>query len=283
MSSIRACSAERLLDPAVLRSVVAECRLELAALREDAATLPTADNPAETRLCQVAERLEQAASTLHQVLGLAVTPASAEVMAREADYRVRNSLQAVASLLQQQAGQVTADAATEALKLASLRVRAVAQVHDALTAVIGQVPPVALQLDAYLADLCAAQAQAMELDGVHRILHVEVEPVAVSPAMAQMLGLVTTELVTNALRHAFPPGEACEVRVAGARGGDGCYQLSVSDDGQGLPADFDLRLRPSGLGLRLVSMIADQLRARLAVDGEAGARFVLTLPPSLQG
>jgi two-component sensor histidine kinase len=283
MSSIRARSAERFLDPAALRSVVAECRLELATLREDAATLATAAGPVETRLCQVAERLEQAASTLHQVLGLGVTPASAEVMAREADHHVKNSLQAVASLLHQQAGQVTADAAAEALKLASLRVQAVAQVHDALTAAVGRVPPVALQLDAYLAGLCAAQAQAMDLDGSRCVVHVAVEPVVVSPALAQMLGLVTTELVTNALRHAFPAGEACEVRVTGARGGDGCYQLSVSDDGQGLPADFDLRLRPSGLGLRVVSMIADRLRARLAVDGAAGARFVLTLPPSLQG
>jgi two-component sensor histidine kinase len=283
MSSIRARSAERLLDPAALRSVVAECRLELAALREDAAMPATAASPVETRLCRVAERLEQAANTLHQVLGLGVTPASAEVVAREADHRTGNGLQAVASLLQQQAGQVTAGATTEALKLASLRVRAVAQVHEALSAAVGQVPPVALQLDTYLAGLCAAQAQAMELDGSRRVVHVAVEPVAVSPAMAQMLGLVTTELVTNALRHAFPAGEACEVRVTGARGGDGRYQLSVSDVGQGLPVDFDLRLRPSGLGLRVVSMIADRLRARLAVDGAAGARFVLTLPASLQG
>jgi two-component sensor histidine kinase len=283
MSSIRARPAERFLDPAALRSVVAECRLELAALREDAATLPSTGNAVETRLCQVAERLQQAASTLHQVLGLGVTPASAEVMARDADHRVRNSLQAVAALLQQQAVQVAGDAATEALKLASLRVRAVAQVHEALTAAVGQVPPVALQLDAYLAGLCAAQARAMEPDGSHRVVHVAVEPVAVSPAVAQMLGLVTTELVTNALRHGFAPGEDRAVRVTGTRSGDGCYQLSVSDDGRGLPADFDLRLRPSGLGLRVVSMIADRLRARLAVDGEAGARFVLTLPPSLQG
>ena len=57
-----------------------------------------------------------------------------------------------------------------------------------------------------------------------------------------------------------------------------CYELCIEDDGKGLPRDFDLRLRPPGLGLRVVSMLADRLHGRLAVEGKAGARFEVTIP-----
>jgi len=53
---------------------------------------------------------------------------------------------------------------------------------------------------------------------------------------------------------------------------------AAEDDGKGLPRDFDLRLRPSDLDLRMVKMLADQVRARLTVDRRAGAHFTLTLP-----
>ena len=123
----------------------------------------------------------------------------------------------------------------------------------------------------------------MGADGGRRSVRVAVEPLAVSPSTAQRLGLLVTELVTNALRHAFQPDQPGAVRVTGARQGDGSYRLCVADDGRGLPPGFDTGLRPSGLGLRLVNVLADQLRARLTVDGHAGARFTLVLPASMTG
>ncbi len=243
----------------------------------------------EQRLCHVVERLERTAGTLDAVLDRVAAQrpgmAAAEVLAREADHRIKNSLQTVVALLEQQARRAQADAVRDALRLAGGRVEAVAQVHATLHAAPGAygiLPE--LGLDSYLGNLCAALARAMGADGERRSVQVQVEaePLAVSPAAAQQIGLLVTELVTNALRHAFRPGQPGTVRVTGTSGGDGSYSLCVSDNGCGLPPGFDARPRPSGgLGLRLVHVLAGQLRARLAVDGHAGARFTLTLPGSV--
>ncbi len=100
----------------------------------------------------------------------------------------------------------------------------------------------------------------------------------VSPEVTQSVGLAVTELVTNAVRHAFWPERPGTVRVTGEGCGKGWYRLRIEDDGKGLPPGFDLRLRPSGLGLRLVNVLADQLQGRLSVDGHAGTCFDLTIP-----
>ena len=214
----------------------------------------------------------------------AAAAAAAEVLAREADHRIKNSLQTVIALLEQQARRAETDVVRDALRLASGRVEAVAQVHATLHAAPGPygiLPE--LSLREYLDRLCAVLGQAMDVEGQRRSVHVEVEPLAVSPAVAQQLGLLVTELVTNALRHAFRPDQPGTVQVTGARQGDGTYSLCVADDGKGLPHGFDIRLRPSGLGFRLANVVADQLRARLTVDGHAGARFTLALPASVGG
>lgn len=239
----------------------------------------------EQRLQQVVERLERTAGTLDAVLAFAACQPSAtvpaEVLAREADHRIRNSLQNVIALMEQQAMRAGADGLRDALHQAAARVEAVAQVHAALHAAPaphGIVPE--LSLDDYLGGLCAALVRATGADDARRSVRVEVEPLAVSPAAAQQLGLLVTELVTNALRHAFRPDQPGIVRVTGARRGDGSYKLCVADDGKGLPPGLDSRPQRPGMGLRLVNVLASRLRARLTMDGHAGARFTLVLPAS---
>jgi two-component sensor histidine kinase len=286
---IKGRSTDSQLDAAGLRAILVGCRFDLDTVRYDVAcdggsSAGDVASGLEQRLCQVAERLERATDALDRMLDFAAetasAPVAAEVLVREADHRIKNSLQIVMALLHRQASQAEADAVRDALYAAGGRVAAVAQVHATLHAATrryyGVVPE--LDLDTYLGGLCAALGRALGVDGGRRTLLVAVEPLAVSPATAQSLGLTITELVTNALRHAFLPDRPGTVRVLGARRGDGWYQLCVEDDGKGLPPDFNLCLRPSGLGLRLVNMLADQLRARLTVDGRVGARFALTLP-----
>ena len=295
--SAEAPAAHEGLDSGRLRAILNGCRLDLGNLRRDVASngggrrgvaVRAGKAGPERRLCQVVERLERTAGTLDAVLdrvaGQPSAATAAEVLAREADHRIKNSLQTVIALLEQQARRAEAQAVREALHLASGRVEAVAQVHATLHAApsaYGILPE--LGLDSYLGNLCAALGRAMGADGERRPVRVElaVEPLAVSPAAAQQLGLVVAELVTNALRHAFRPDQPGAVWVTGARQRDGSYTLCVADDGRGLPSGFDIRLRSSGLGLRLVNVLADQLQARLTVDGHVGARFTLALPPSM--
>lgn len=287
-------AADGELDSGGLRAILEICRLDLDSLRLDAAcggrghvdcASHAGQDEAEHRLCRLVERLERTANTLDEALdhidGRPSATAAAEVLAHEADHRIKNSLQTIIALLQKQAAHAEADAVRDALRMAGARVGAVAQVHATL-----HVTPVShgiipeLDLGSYLGSLCTALGRVMGVDGKGRTLHVEVEPLAVSPAMAQPLGLIVTELVTNALRHAFLPDQPGAVWVTGTRQGDGCFLLCVADNGKGLPRGFDCRVRASGLGLRLVNVLADQLRARLAVNGSVGARFALTLPAS---
>jgi two-component sensor histidine kinase len=135
-----------------------------------------------------------------------------------------------------------------------------------------------IDLAVYLKGLCCGLRRALDLDGTRNRLHVDVEPLWVSAATAQQLGLVVTELVTNAARHGIQADRSGQIWVTGILRGDRCYQLCVEDDGTGLPVGFDIRHRPSGLGLRVVNLLADQVRARLTADGRLGARFTLTLP-----
>jgi len=251
-----------------LRAILDVCRLDLDGLTKDMTGNGPVDHVARTgqgeleaRLCRMIERLQHVAGTLD------------EVLAREADHRIKNRLQTVVALLEQQAKRAEADTVREALCLAGARMEAVAQVR-ATPGSNGTISK--LDLGSYLRGLCIALGQAMDVEGKRRSLYVEVEPLEVSLTTAQQFGLIVTELVTNALRHAFLPNQPGIVQVTGMRQRDGSYKPCVADDGKGLPRGFDSRLRLSGLGLRLVNVVADQLRARLTMDKHAGARFTLT-------
>ncbi len=100
----------------------------------------------------------------------------------------------------------------------------------------------------------------------------------VSPHSARLLGFVVTELVSNAMYHAFPAGRPGRIWVVGYPLHDGHHVLCVEDDGVGLPLDFDLRFRPHGIGLRTVNILVDQAKLRITCRGEKGAWFVITLP-----
>jgi two-component sensor histidine kinase len=288
MASLINCeSQDSLIDAAGLRAMLDGCRHEIDTVRHDAAfgdggRVGGVATGLEARLENIAERLERATRALDRFVGsgaAAGSPESAYMVVREADHRIKNSLQAVISLLDCQANRTKAAAARDALHVAAARVAAIAEIHAALHAAPRQYGVESkLDLATYLGGLCTALRGAFGVDGEYRVLHVKVEPLTISPAAAQSLGLAVTELVTNALRHAFHPAKPGTVRVTGQYRGDGWYQLCVEDDGKGLPRDFDLRHRPFGLGLRMVNMLSDQLRARLNVTGRAGACFVLTVP-----
>jgi two-component sensor histidine kinase len=268
-------SQDRLIEATGLRAMLEGCRHEIDTVRHYAAfgddgRVGGVAAGLELRLENMAERLERATRALNRFVGSGAPGASARdsayMFVREADHRIKNSLQAVASLLDRQANRTTAEAARDALRVRTARVAAIAEVYAALHAAPRQYGIGSrLDLATYLGGLCNALRGAFGVDGEYQVLHVEVEPLTISSAAAQSLGLAVTELVTNALRHAFHPAKPGTVRVTGQYRGDGWYQLCVEDDGKGLPRDFDLRLRPSGLGLRMVNMLADQLRARLSI------------------
>ena len=195
-----------------------------------------------------------------------------KLLIHEISHRVKNSLSIVSALLQLQARTLEA-APRRALEDASSRVRAVAMVHDQLWRQTGASE---VDLASFLSSLAAAIATAAPR---HTTI-VEVEPAVVSADLAVPLGLLVNELVTNAYKYAYAPGEEGEVRVTGKHMmAKGRYRLEVSDMGRGLPSDSDLGRSRTSLGMRIVTNMAAQINGTLTISpAEPGTRFMLEFP-----
>lgn len=202
-----------------------------------------------------------------------------ELLNREIDHRIRNSLQDIVSLLHIQRDHQKSPQAQAFITLACTRLQALATMHDLLHTGGGSD---AIDFRIYLDRLCGCLRGAMAADGKRRTLILEAESLMLPCETAQALALAVNELVTNAFRHAFPAGGPGTVWVQLSRRGKTAL-LTVSDDGRGVPKGFDLATG-DGLGLRLVTMMAGQLRAKVAVSEKGGARFTIAVPlPFRQG
>jgi PAS domain S-box-containing protein len=209
-----------------------------------------------------AKRGEAALRDLHELQ---------HTMLQEVGHRVKNSLALVASVLDLEARSVQGEA-RHALEEASLRVHAVAAVHDQLWR---RAETEDIDLKPFLSALCEVAAKASP----RHATRCEVESAVVAADMAVPLGLVVNELLTNAYKYAYPQGEEGEVWLLGRREADARYRISVNDFGRGLPADFDLNKPRKSLGLRVITGLAKQLKGQLhAQPGERGARFTLVFP-----
>jgi two-component sensor histidine kinase/CheY-like chemotaxis protein len=198
----------------------------------------------------------------------AALAAEREVLLREVNHRVGNSLQIIASLLHLQANSTTQEDVKAALTNAMGRVAAVAQVHrrlytsdDLKSVLLNQ------YLDALLEDL----RRSAEGNRMSR-LTLKAEPVEIDPDRAVAIGIIVNELVMNAVKYAYPDG-AGPIHVSLAAQGDDLV-LSIADDGVGLNAKTDPR--STGMGQRIVAAMASKLDACIERDpGHAGTRIVL--------
>ena len=105
-------------------------------------------------------------------------------------------------------------------------------------------------------------------------LSVNVAPVSLPLQSAMPCGLIVNELVSNALKHAFPNGDGGEVRIDLSTEPGNVIVLSVTDDGVGLPDDLD-PAEATTLGLQLVTLLADQLRGEIVTHRAKPTRFML--------
>jgi len=198
----------------------------------------------------------------------AALAAERELLLREVNHRVGNSLQIIASLLHLQANSSTQDDVKAALTNAMGRVAAVAQVHrrlytshDLKSVLLNQ------YLDALLEDL----RRSTEGDRMSR-LTLKAEPIEIDPDRAVAIGIVVNELVMNAVKYAYPDCTG-PIHVALTSDGDDLL-LAISDDGVGLNGRIDPR--STGMGQRIVSAMASKLEASVERDpNHAGTRILL--------
>jgi two-component sensor histidine kinase len=195
------------------------------------------------------------------------------ILLQEMQHRIGNSLQIIASILMLKAGSVASEEARLHLHDAHRRVMSVAAVQRHLK-VSGTVEQV--DIAPYLTELCTTLASSMISDSRPVALRVRAQDAATSSANAVNLGLIVTELVINALKHAFPDGrQNCQVDVA-YRTEDSNWELTVSDNGVGM-AGYLTKDRKVGLGTNLVQALSQHLDAAIDItSGPSGVNVAIT-------
>jgi len=215
--------------------------------------------------------LEQRVSERTSALALARD--RAEVLLAEVNHRVANSLTLVASLVKLQANVVKDPAARDALAETQARIFAIASVHKRLyTSGDVRVVP----LDEYLSNLLDQLATSMRNEGLGASLRYELEPVKLPTDASVNLGVVVTELVTNAFKYAYPGGPG-EVRVRLKQLSSDRGELIVEDDGVG--RGEEKIPKGTGVGTRIVTAMATTMGAEVqSMPRQPGTAVRLTFP-----
>ena len=185
----------------------------------------------------------------------------AEAMLREVNHRVGNSLQLVSSFMSLQQRHLSDEGARAALREAQARIEAVAHVHRRLYT-SGDMERV--ELDAYLEGLVEELGKSVGPEGAAPTISLRAQPIWVSTDQAVSLGVVVTELITNAVKYAYGPGQGGEIRVILEPDADERRAiLTVEDDGPGLGEGTP---KGTGLGGKIITAMASGLRSAIEFD-----------------
>ena len=195
------------------------------------------------------------------------------VLLREFQHRVKNGISIISSLVSLEAGRAADPKASGALASLGNRVGALASLYDQLyrTADFH-----AIALDEYLSSIVGDLTSSCGLAERGIEMVAALEPLSIDAKRAESVGLVAVELLTDAIKHAFPGGRRGRVDLVLRKAGEGSL-LEVSDDGVGLPEGFCLA-GSRGLGMTIVDMLASQLHGRIEAERSpsGGALFRLT-------
>lgn len=197
-----------------------------------------------------------------------------EVLLKEIHHRVKNNLQIVTSMLNLQMRQLTDPHAVELFKQTQSRVRSIALFHEKLY----QFRDLArVDIAGYLDGLARSLLTAYGVLSEEVTVTVDAEDVPLGVDGAISSGLIVNELLSNAIKHAFPRGRSGKIVISLHRDQENVV-LEVRDDGVGIPPEVDLSNARS-LGLKLVSIFTEQLQGTLTLDRTAGTRVSVRFRP----
>jgi len=193
------------------------------------------------------------------------------LLLREIHHRVKNNLQIIISLFNLQSSYIGDDKALKALKEGQDRVKSMALIHERFYQSDGLSK---IDFDEYIKRLAENLFLSYGTDPEKIKLIIEAEKVSLDIDTAVPCGLIINELVSNALKHAFRPGDSGEIKVIFMNPDEQSHRLIISDNGKGLSPDTDIS-SPETLGMQLVSALTDQLEGTVTVDKTDGTRFTI--------
>lgn len=195
--------------------------------------------------------------------------AHTETLLRELQHRVKNNLQMIQSLIRMSARRVSPDARPY-FEDVTRRIWAIGHLHSRIYA---QDRFADVDLGGYLSEIADQAASGFGLATQNVRVDTAVQPVSVDIDTAIPIGLIVTELLTNAMKYAFPNGRGGAIKVELAVDGD-TVALTVADDGIGLPKARD----SASTGLRIVDALANQIGGTFEIAAECGTRCVVRFP-----
>ncbi len=205
--------------------------------------------------------------------------AEKDVLLKEIHHRVKNNLQIISSMLSLQAMETKGERDRQLFLNSQNRVQTMALIHERLyqSDDMSQV-----DFSDYIPSLAENIFKSYKATDQHIELCVEVADIKLELDQAIPCGLMINEMVTNSLKYAFPDERSGHIRIALNCTEDERVVLKVSDDGVGLPAEFEEK-KSSKLGLQLIRILTRQLRGTLDINGsQGGTRYVITFPLLLQ-
>ncbi len=193
------------------------------------------------------------------------------VLLREVNHRVANSLQLVSSLVHMQAGAVKDEASRDALRDTQARINAIMQIHRRLYT---SEDVERVDMSEYLRGLVAELEQSLPHVKAGRPIRLDAGAVELATDKAVSLGVVVTELVTNAYKYAYAPEQAGEIRIALRPAEADRLRLTVEDDGEGFLNGS--APKGTGLGRKVIAAMAASLNSQVEFDGaHRGVRATL--------
>jgi len=188
-----------------------------------------------------------------------------EWLLKEIHHRVKNNLQIVMGLLQRQSAYIDNDAALAAIQNSENRMHSIALIHQKLYQ-SENLDLICMQ--EYIDEMISYLRDSIGLDN-RIIFEKQIDELYLDVAQAVPLGLILNEAITNAIKYAYKTDETGIIYISLFSKGDGCNQLTIADNGPGLPAGFNLR-KIESLGINLMRGLTKQLDGTFDIASEQG-------------
>ncbi|PRY16170.1 two-component sensor histidine kinase [Pontibacter ummariensis] len=194
-----------------------------------------------------------------------------EMLLQEIHHRVKNNLQIVISMLNLQARYVDDDASLDVMRAIRSRVRSMSILHERL---YRHSDLEEIDLEEYFLEICDSLYASYGVSAERVALEMELPRIKVNIDSAITLGLIVNELVSNTLKYAFPNDEKGLLRIELKQHDEVQYTLTVSDNGRGLPDDFN-QIQHQSFGLKLVSSLSKKLGGHIKFYNQDGTKSIL--------
>lgn len=194
-----------------------------------------------------------------------------EVLLKEIHHRVKNNLQVISSILNLQSSFVNDEKTLDILEESRNRIRSMAIIHENLYQTSNFS---SINFSNYLLSLTTSLITSYRIHSGVVELKTQLDSVELALDQAIPCGLLVNELITNALKYAFP-GNRSGIIFLGLTEKETSIELVISDDGIGMPKEFSI-LNSDTLGLQLVNTLVEQLDGEIKVENSGGIKYLIT-------